>query len=379
MEKADNKHAFLSLVRVGLWAEAESKDLRNQGLKESVDWEKIYQLSEEQSVIGLVLAGIERYKNLNVNLDLNHELLLQRIGEVQMLEQQNLAMNRFIADLIGKLRKAGIYTLLVKGQGIAQCYERPLWRACGDIDLMLSTDNYEMTKMFLTPLASHVEQEETKKKHLGMMIEGFVVELHGTVHVELSDRVNRGIDEAQENCFYKGNVRLWNNNGTTVFLPSPDNDVIFVFTHILEHFFVEGVGLRQVCDWCRLLWTYKDSLNYGLLESRIKRMGLESEWKVFAALAVNTLGMPKEAMPLYDGSKKEEGRWKRKGDLVLNRIMKCGNFGHNNDLSYRTKYTGLKYKMVAFWRRLKDFISLTYIFPIDAPRFFITYLFSKAK
>ena len=59
----------------------------------------------------------------------------------------------------------------------------------------------------------------------------------------------------------------------------------------------EGVGLRQVCDWCRLLWTYKDSLNYGLLEQRIKRAGLMSEWKAFGAYAVDYLGMPVEAIP----------------------------------------------------------------------------------
>lgn len=58
-------------------------------------------------------------------------LLLQWIGEVQVIEQRNKAMNQFVAELIEKLRKADIYALLVKGQGIAQCYEKPLWRCSG--------------------------------------------------------------------------------------------------------------------------------------------------------------------------------------------------------------------------------------------------------
>ena len=58
-------------------------------------------------------------------------------------------------------------------------------------------------------------------------------------------------------------------------MPGPDNDVVIVFTHFLHHFFIGGVGLRQICDWCRLLWTYRESLDRGLLESRIRKMGLK--------------------------------------------------------------------------------------------------------
>jgi len=366
VKKEKNTEAFLELVGSGLWKSAESTDLGIQGFTESVDWEGVYQLSEEQSVVGLVLAGIE-----HSNVKPPQELLLQWIGEVQILEQQNKAMNQFIAELVEKMRQADIYTLLVKGQGIAQCYERPLWRASGDVDLLLSDSNYEKAKSFLTPLADHVDSESKEVKHLGMTMGEWLVELHGTMHTSISGRVNKGIDNAQDDCFYGGNVRSWNNDGTTVFLPSPDNDVIFVFTHILEHFFIEGVGLRQVCDWCRLLYTYRVELDIKLLESRIRKMGLLTVWKAFGSMAVDALGMPKGAMPMYDA------RYKAKGERVLERIMKSGNMGHNNDLSYRAMYSGLTYKLVALWRRMKDFAGFTRIFPIDAPKFFVHYVFRK--
>ena len=367
----NNQELFYKLVRAGLWADAETTDFGIQGFTDSVDWEKVYQLAEEQSVIGLVLAGIEQFKKANVNLALDQELLLQLIGEVQMLEQQNKAMNDFIAELIEKMRIADIYTILVKGQGIAQCYERPLWRSCGDVDLLLNADNYEKAKTFLTPLADHVDPEEINMKHLGMTIGDWIVELHGTMHTEISSRVNLGVDEAQDACFKKGGVRSWNNGGTNILLPSPDNDVILVFTHILEHFFVEGVGLKQVCDWCRLLWTYRSDLDLKLLESRIQNMGLMIVWKAFGAMAVDVLGIPKEAMPFYDES------FRKKGQRVLARIMKSGNMGHNNDLNYRAKYSGMTYKLVALWRRIKDFAGFAMIFPIDAPKFFVYYVLRK--
>jgi hypothetical protein len=119
--------AFLALLRAGLWEQAVAN------INDKVDWERVYQLAEEQSVVGLVLAGIE-----HSYVKPPQDLLLQWIGEVQIIEQQNKAMNEFVASLIKKLRKEDVYTILVKGQGIAQCYERPLWRSSGDVDLLLS-------------------------------------------------------------------------------------------------------------------------------------------------------------------------------------------------------------------------------------------------
>lgn len=358
--------AFLALMSSGLWPNVESMDLQNQGLTAAVDWEEVYRLSSEQSVLGLVLAGIE-----HSNVKPPQELLLQMIGEVQMLEQQNKAMNDYVAQLNKLLWQNNIYGLLVKGQGVAQCYEKPLWRASGDIDLLLDDNNYEKAKDLLIPLAEEVQGEEIWKKHQALIIKDFDIELHGKMPFGLSRKADKVIEDVIEDSLKRGAARVWIHNNSNICLPNADNDVIIVFTHFLRHFFIEGVGLRQICDWCRLLYTYKDSLNYGLLESRIKLMGLMLEWKAFASLAVDALGMPKEAMPMYDS------RYKAKGERVLERIMKSGNMGHNNDLSYRAKYSGMRYKLVALCRRVKDFAGFTMIFPLDAPMFFVHYVFRK--
>ena len=311
------------MLRAGLWEDSGSMESWNQGVTEAVDWGKVCQLAVEQSVQGLVLVGIERYKNLNFDLHLDQKQLLQWIGEVQMIEQQNVAMNRFVAQLIEKLRKEDIYALLVKGQGIAQCYEKPLWRPSGDVDLLLSDANYKKAKDFLLPLSSGNKHDERYSKHLGMNISQWYVEIHGTLRTGLTGRIDRMVDDVQKDVFNRGHVRSWGNGKTQVFLPSPDNDVFFVFTHFIKHFYKEGMNLRQICDWCRLLWTYRDSLNQELLEKRIRKAGLMKEWKAFAALAVEYLGMPVEAMPLYDvRGKMSDGRYKNKAERILKHILK---------------------------------------------------------
>ena len=190
--------AFFALVRAGLWEK--DVELRKYG---ATDFEEIMRLAEEQSVVGLVTAGLEHV----VDLKVPQECLLQFIGSTLQIEQQNKDMNAFIEQLIEKLRKADIYALLLKGQGIAQCYEKPLWRASGDVDLFLSKDNYEKTKEFLLPLASTAEKEEAYKKHIGITINEWVVELHGYLRCGLSPRINRVLDKLQRDVFYNGNVR----------------------------------------------------------------------------------------------------------------------------------------------------------------------------
>lgn len=365
-KKSKTEQAFFALVRAGLW----EKEVRLVPYGE-IDFAEVLRLSEEQSVVGLVAAGIEHV----VDVKPQKNDVLQFIGRTVQLEQRNQAMNDFIKVLMDKMCAAGIYTVLVKGQGVAQCYERPLWRACGEVDLFFDTDNYERAKGFLTPLATEVEPEEKRKKHLAMTIDKWLVEVHGLMPTEISERINAGVDRVQSDIFENGGIRVWKNDGVDVYLPSPDNDIIIVFTHFLQHFFVGGVGLRQICDWCRLLWTYKDSLDRGQLERRLKKMGIVSEWKAFGTFAVEWLGMPVEAMPLYSRG----ALWQRESHRICRVVMEAGNFRHNKDNSYRSKYPKLVEKSITFFHRLGEYGRLFTIFPLDAPRFFVTYVGRRTK
>lgn len=369
MTKDSEIKSFFELVRAGLW----EKETRLSQFGE-VDYEEIMRLAEEQSVVGLVTAGLEHVTDVNVP----KVELLQFIGQTLQIEEQNKAMNEFVTQLMEKLRREDVCAILVKGQGVAQCYEKPLWRASGDVDLLLSEKDYNTAKAVLEPMADDVAEENRATKHQAYVIKGFDVELHGRMPFGMSRRADKVIDEVIESSLCSHvNVNL-NDNGE-VGLPRADEHVILVFTHFLHHFFIEGVGLRQICDWCRMLFTYRKSLNYGLLEQRIHKAGLMTEWKVFATLAVDFLGMPIEAMPMYNENDNEDEKLKQKAEKVLMRVIKSGNFGHKKDLTYRTKYRGAKYKIVATWRRFTDFASLVPVFPMDAPRFFFTYVFNKVK
>lgn len=361
----NNQETFLTLVRAGLW----EKEALLIPFKD-INFSELLSLAEDQSVVGLVAAGLENVTDVKVP----KEVLLQFIGESLQLEQKNKAMNDFIGKLINEMRHAGIDALLVKGQGIAQCYERPLWRASGDIDLLLDAQNYEKAKLFLKALASKVEPEGRYLKHSAYAIGGWIVELHGNMKTRHSWRMDRVIDEVQRETFQSRLFRTVEIGRAEIQLPAPNSDVIIVFTHYLKHLFGGGIGLRQLCDWCRLLRTYQYEIDHRHLELRLKKMGIVSEWKAFAAYAVEHLGMPTEAMPLYFGDEK----WKRKAKRISDIVLRSGTFGHA-DHSYIKQSPFVIRKMKSFWKGTKEHFRLITVFPKDALKFYLFFIVNRSN
>ena len=353
MNLINNKEAFFELLRGGLWEQ--NVELRKY---ETTDWAEIMRLAEAQSVVGLVAAGFEHVKDVKIP----QEWALQFIGQTLQIEQRNKAMNVFIAELIEKLRRADVYTLLVKGQGIAQCYERSLWRASGDVDLLLDTKNYEKAKTFLSPLADSDEPEVKYRLHKAYHIGGFEVELHGNMRGRFLKRVDCVVDDVQVEMFEHKRFRNWQNGDSNIMLPAADEDIIFVFAHILQHFFIEGIGLRQFCDLARLIWTYRNTIDVGILEKRLSKMEMMTEWKTIGALLVDYLGMPANTMPLYSDSPK----WRKKADGMVEFIMETGNFGHNRDTAKTYQYPFVVRKIISLVRHTWDGVKYLRIFPLDA-------------
>ena len=104
-------------------------------------------------------------------------------------------------------------------------------------------------------------------------------------------------------------------------------------------------------------------------------MRLVSEWKAFGAFAVERLGMPDEAMPLYDPDEK----LKRKAYRIERFILMSGDLGKNRDMSYYGKYPYLIRKTISMKRRVCDLINHASIFPVGSMRFLPSVMFNGFK
>ena len=366
MALTNNQQAFFALVRAGLW----EQDVRLSQFVE-IDFNGIYRLAEEQSVVGLVAAGIKHIQDIKVP----QEVTLTFLGYALHIEQRNLAMNKFICSMLDKMKDAGIVPVLIKGQGVSQCYERPHWRASGDVDLLMNNDNYEKGKVFLDKLSETKPKEYDFNKEYQATIGGWCLELHGSLRCGLSAALNKGVDEIRDDICDNHNVRYWEFDGTRIPLPEENDDIIVIFTHFVKHFYKGELGIRQICDWCRLLWTYRKTIDASLLEKRLKQMGLKAQWKGFGAFAVDYLGMPVEAMPLYSAEKK----WSRKADKICAFVLEVGNFGHNIDGSYYANKPLLIRKSISMWKRVSSLLRHATIFPWHTFRFMPHMIYTGIK
>ena len=62
------KRAFFELIKAGLFPVYGKGGMVHDSLFKDVDWEKVFQLAQEQSVQGLLLQGIEVLKAKGIGL-----------------------------------------------------------------------------------------------------------------------------------------------------------------------------------------------------------------------------------------------------------------------------------------------------------------------
>ena len=104
MQIEKNYQAFLALVKAGLW----ETEVRFASYGE-ISYSPLFNIATEQSVVGLVSAGLEHVADVKVP----QTDALQFAGQTLQQEQRNKAMNAFVASLIERLRAEDEYTILV--------------------------------------------------------------------------------------------------------------------------------------------------------------------------------------------------------------------------------------------------------------------------
>ena len=363
----------------GLWERpcCSEGDSGISATKDNVDWDAVFALARNQAISGLLAAGLESLHNAAGSIaEISVEQKKALARHIASVERLNTRMDGFLEKLYAYLLKEGLTPVLLKGQGLAQCYQKPLHRESGDIDLLFNGDEYNRAKKLLAPRAQKVYAEDTQDRHLLMVINGLLLELHGSLHTHLTAKTDAVLDSVQEEMYRDHLFRTCTLKSapsvpsgvsvgevaTEILLPEPTRDVLYVFCHILQHLFNLGIGLKQVCDLARLLYSYRENLDVPYLESRLREMGYLRNWKVLAAFLKEYLGTSPEYIPFYDSSR----CYMRKARRLLEYILYTGNMGKNRDVSYRKNSPYLVRKMKSMGMILKNAVRLGRIFPWQA-------------
>jgi hypothetical protein len=348
---------FFALLRSGLWNEVPEREPFAGG----VDWESLYRLACEQTVVPLVTDGINRLPR--EFLPAEPERLDPFLADLMATAKRNRLLDGFIPKLFDALKDLPV--VLVKGQSLAQDYPDPERRQPGDIDLLLLPESYEAAKAVLLPRATDVEEEKPGIWHQGLHFRSVEVEIHGSISTLMSRKLDRKLAALLREEFRTGTFPSVSIGGTAIPVPSADLNAVYVFVHFLQHYWSSGVGLRQLVDWMTFVSVHKRDIHPVILEKRLEELGLLRLWRTFTGFAQEYLGCPAEKLPL--AAEPDPGRNAR----IWEYVRRCGNFGKNVDRD-RKERPYLARKFHSFWRlvvadRLRHFA----VFPSESVRFFL--------
>lgn len=320
--------ALLALLRAGLW-ESEVDELTCFPLTEA-EWKKVYLLSRQQTVTGVVFQGIQ---HLPERFLPSEGWLVRWMAETDAIERKNRQMNRILEELVRMFASYGVNPVLQKGQGVASFYKKPLWRECGDIDFYFN-DRHLFEKALSVVRQGNVRVNRQADESVVYVWKGIEVEHHTRLLDLHNPFLQREADRLERKYGY-GRFCLEGNTPIQVAVPSPVLNLLLQSLHILKHALGWGIGLRQLCDMARSCEALHWEVDAEEMREISRRLGLSHWQRLLHACLVNYMGVPVEGLPYPD----------RASDAapLLDIVWRGGNFGQYASGSVRPA--------VSPWRR----------------------------
>ena len=313
-----------------------------------IDWRQLYNFASRQALLGFCFDGIERLgKEYSEELKRNpieRELLMTWMGATHQIHRQNMKVNVVTSKLYSMLRKDGIRCCILKGQGNALMYPNVYSRNPGDIDVWVNASREQITEY----AQKHFEiGDDIRFHHLETTMDGVPIELHF-----FPCTMNNPIYNARLQKWFKRNADLQCSNVVSlpdgigeIAIPTTAFNVVYQLTHLYHHFFDEGIGMRQIIDYCYVVNNDELLVIRDTLQRELKHLGL---WKFARAVMYvlhEALGLSEENMIVPMDEKR--------GKLLLAEILNGGNFGqHFTKYGHFTQQGMAKKYFLKIWRNM---------------------------
>ncbi len=321
MEVKKSQELFFELLQIALG----NRECLSRGLS-AEEWEQIYNLSQEQAIFGVMLEGIQRLPQDQLPPKL---LLLQWIGETNLIQQQNEVMDKAVVRLCRVMGEEGIRIFVFKGQSVAAFYDDHSLRQSGDIDFYCNSENWEKAVHYFKDKIGLQLNDLNSQKDVCFTWDGVIYEMHNQITVfnyPIHSRYWKRV-VMPEILAHPYSVRV---NGEDVPTLAPTYNALFIFIHIFQHLIADGIALRQFCDWARVLTVQHNEIDVDILQSHLKGLGLLKAYSGLGAMLTEMLGLGPTLFP-FEISDMDKERL----PALWQNMLERGNFGHN--VKYKTK------------------------------------------
>lgn len=357
---------FVELIQIALGTRIVLSRIPSEG-----EWQQIFDTAAKQSLVGVVLHGIEELRAKNAELSVPRVLLLQWIGEVQVIEQQNKKLDEAAEHLTRIFKNGGFRSCVLKGQGVARLYDVRCKKSdvrstsCRTVEQRADDNSPETWNLNLeTNIRSGSLSLRRQSGDIDLWVEGgrekvlqFLKNSYlktGTVvihHVDTSiiDGVETEVHflpsysynylrYVKYKKFFKEEANLqFDHFDEQVGFAYPTNrfNAVYLMMHIFRHVFHEGIGLRQLMDYYFVLIHLTDEERkwaYG----KLKWLGLG---KVTSAVmyVMKAVFLMDDKYLLCSPSEKT-------GKYLLEEIIAGGNFSKFGD-QYESAHSGSSFNL----------------------------------
>ena len=360
---------FVELIQIAVGTREKLSNVPSEN-----EWQRIYEIAAKQSLVGVVLSGIEVIRAKNAELSVPKMLLLQWIGEVQVIEQQNKKLNEAAEHLTRIFKNGGLRSCVLKGQGVARLYDVRCKKS--DVRSQNSEQSSESLKVQESQGSQDLRNERAMLETSGSLS---LRRQPGDIDLWVEGGREKVLQFLKSSCLKTGTVVIHHVDASIVdgvetevhFLPSysynylryikykkffkeeanlqfdhfdeqvgfayPTNrfNAVYLMMHIFRHVFHEGIGLRQLMDYYFVLIHLTDEERkwaYG----KLKWLGLG---KVTCAVmyVMKAVFLMDDKYLLCSPSEKT-------GKYLLEEIIAGGNFGKFGE-QYESAHSGSSFNL----------------------------------
>lgn len=296
-----------------------------------INWHDLLIFARKQTIVGVYWGAMQGLRDFGDNKPSGSDVA-EWLGTGLRIQQMNHTMDEASRLACERFAKAGFGCCVLKGQGNALCYPDPSLRQPGDVDLWCySGKSVSRNRRLVTDFVRRHGKKATMRYH-HVDYDG-IPKVPVEVHF-MPSYLNNPFANRRLQAYFSAKAAEQTGHINVLGFASPTDDFnrVFQMTHLVKHFFDEGVGFRQLVDYYYLL-------RKGLTrEDRRRDMELLGELRLqrFVAAVMWVLSEVLGLEERYLLCEPDE----RYGKILLDEILSGGNFGHYaaNDLSRQKSY-----------------------------------------
>ena len=323
------------------------------------EYTDLIDMANKQTVTGLV--GDCLIKN---GVKLEREDALSLYAKMKAIEKANAQVNENLVSFVNFMERKGVDYIIVKGQVAGTFYPNPDARMSGDVDLYFVGDNYEKIKSLVEQRLGKQLSKLSDGKHVEFDVNGVIFELHNKLSQLATQKHQAYWDQMIDHAIQEKTDTV-NILGKDIHTLSATYNALYIFVHLFFHMTASGVGLRQLCDWARVLAQSAfqvssskfqvNKIDANRLEEILKELGYFKAYKAMGAFLVEYLGLPEEQFPFPVTEK--DRKWV---NTIKKNIIKNGNFGRSRR---KIQKTGLLHSIESGWLILTQMLTFYRLAP----------------